>query len=116
MYKAISLSILLVFALVLTGQQALAKLPTGVISGTVTDESGAVIANAAINGVTHPIIPVCAPAQRWDLSMSGHREGRSVYEALLVKLQKRFSNHFAGQLSYALQNLDTDYTNVAANN
>ena len=43
-------------------------------------------------------------------------EGRSVYEALLVKLQKRFSNHFAGQLSYALQNLDTDYTNVAANN
>ena len=43
-------------------------------------------------------------------------EGRSVYEALLVKLQKRFSNHIAGQLSYALQNLDTDYTNVAANN
>jgi hypothetical protein len=43
-------------------------------------------------------------------------EGRSVYEALLVKLQKRLSHRIQGQLSYAFQNLDTDYTNVAANN
>lgn len=48
MCKAISLSILLVFALVLTGTTAFGQTPTGVISGTVTDESGAVIANAAI--------------------------------------------------------------------
>ena len=80
--------------------------------------------NWFVNGVTHPIIPVCAPAQRYVPGQECVQgpinewtpEGRSVYEALLVKLQKRFSNHFAGQLSYALQNLDTDYTNVAANN
>jgi hypothetical protein len=80
--------------------------------------------NWFVNGVTHPIIPVCLPAQRYVPGQECVQgpinewtpEGRSVYEALLVKLQKRFSNHFAGQLSYALQNLDTDYTNVAANN
>jgi hypothetical protein len=48
MCKAISLSILLVLALVLTGTTAFGQTPTGVISGTVTDESGAVIANAVI--------------------------------------------------------------------
>ena len=48
MCKAISLLISLVFALVLTGTTAFGQTPTGVISGTVTDESGAVIANAAI--------------------------------------------------------------------
>lgn len=66
-----------------------------------------------VNGVTHPIIPVCAPAQRYVPGQECVQgpinewtpEGRSVYEALLVKLQKRFSNHFAGQLSYVLQNL-----------
>jgi hypothetical protein len=48
MCKAISLSTLLVFALLSTGLTVSAQTPTGIISGTVTDESGAVIANAAI--------------------------------------------------------------------
>src|SRR5579872_960767 len=48
MFKALSLSILLVVALVLTGITVWAQVPTGVISGTVTDESGAVIPSAAI--------------------------------------------------------------------
>jgi hypothetical protein len=48
MCKAISLSTLLVFALVVTIFTVSAQTPTGIISGTVTDESGAVIANAAI--------------------------------------------------------------------
>ncbi len=80
--------------------------------------------NWFVNGVTQPIIPVCTPAQRYVPGQECVQgpinewtpEGRSVYEALLVKLQKRFSHRIQGQLSYALQNLDTDYTNVAANN
>ena len=48
MCKAISLSILLISALVLTGITVFAQTPSGIISGTVTDESGAVIANSAI--------------------------------------------------------------------
>ena len=80
--------------------------------------------NWFVNGVTNPIIPVCTPAQRYVPGQECVQgpinewtpEGRSVYEALLVKLQKRFSHRFQGQLSYALQNLDTDYNVVAANN
>jgi hypothetical protein len=80
--------------------------------------------NWFVNGVTQPIIPVCTPAQRYVPGQECVQgpinewtpEGRSVYEALLVKVQKRFSNRIQGQLSYAFQNLDTDYTNVAANN
>ena len=49
MCKAICLSILLIPALVLTGIRVSAQTPTGIISGTVTDESGAVIANGAIS-------------------------------------------------------------------
>ena len=49
MCKAISLSIWLIPALVLTGITVSAQTPTGIISGIVTDESGAVIANAAIS-------------------------------------------------------------------
>lgn len=80
--------------------------------------------NWYVNGVTQPIIPVCTPAQRYVPGQECVQgpinewtpEGRSVYEALLVKLQKRFSHGFQGQVSYALQNLDTDYNVVAANN
>ena len=80
--------------------------------------------NWFVNGVTQPIIPVCTPAQRYIPGQECVQgpinewtpEGRSVYEALLVKVQKRFSHRIQGQLSYAFQNLDTDYTNVAANN
>jgi len=80
--------------------------------------------NWFVNGVPQPIIPRCTAAERYVPGQECVQgpinewtpEGRSVYEALLVKLQKRFSNRFQGQLSYAFQNLDTDYTNVAANN
>ena len=80
--------------------------------------------NWFVNGATQPIIPVCTPAQRYIPGQECVQgpinewtpEGRSVYEALLVKVQKRFSHRVQGQLSYAFQNLDTDYTNVAANN
>ncbi|HEX6894241.1 MAG TPA: hypothetical protein VF146_03155, partial [Bryobacteraceae bacterium] len=80
--------------------------------------------NWFVNGVTHPIIPVCTAAQRYIPGQECVQgpinewtpEGRSVYEALLVKLQKRFSHRYQFQLSYAFQNLDTDYTVVAANN
>ena len=80
--------------------------------------------NWFVNGATQPIIPVCTPAQRYIPGQECVQgpinewtpEGRSVYEALLVKVQKRFSHRIQGQLSYAFQNLDTDYTNVAANN
>ena len=47
--KPISVSTLLIPALVLTGITVSAQTPTGIISGTVTDASGAVIANAAIS-------------------------------------------------------------------
>jgi hypothetical protein len=52
MCKAISLSTLLVFALVLTEITVSAQTPTGIISGTVTDESGAVVPNATVS-ITH---------------------------------------------------------------
>jgi hypothetical protein len=35
-------------------------------------------------------------------------EGRSVYEALLATVNKRFSNHYQFLVSYALQNLNTN--------
>jgi len=41
-------------------------------------------------------------------------EGRSVYNGLLVKLQKRFSNHYQFTASYALQRLST-VINAGAN-
>ena len=63
-----------------------------------------------------PVIPVCTPAQNFVASAqcsSGaitfwEDQGRSSYNALLVKVQKRFANHFAFQASYAFQR---NYTN-----
>jgi hypothetical protein len=60
-----------------------------------------------------PVIPVCTAAQ---VSVPGAEcstgsitfwtpEGRSVYDAMLVKFQKRFSNHYQFIVSYALQKL-----------
>src|SRR5689334_13471002 len=49
MCKVMSGSIRLVFALILTEVAVFAQTPTGIITGTVTDESGAVIANAGIS-------------------------------------------------------------------
>jgi hypothetical protein len=62
-----------------------------------------------------PIIPVCTRAQVADPSAECSTgsitfwtpEGRSVYDALLVKFQKRFSNHYQFIVSYALQKLVT---------
>src|SRR5712672_2552598 len=49
MYKAISGSILLVFALTFSAITVSGQSPTGIITGTVTDASGAVIANTKIS-------------------------------------------------------------------
>ena len=64
-----------------------------------------------INGVQTPVIPICTPHSiTWRArnapparSRSGLPEGRSVYDGLLIKLNKRFSNHFNFVASYALQ-------------
>jgi len=63
-----------------------------------------------------PVIPVCTPAQNFVASAqcsSGaitfwEDQGRSLYNALLVKVQKRFANHFAFQASYAYQRNKTN--------
>jgi hypothetical protein len=58
-----------------------------------------------------PVIPLCAPAQ---LFVPGQEcsagaitvwtdQGRSIYEAMLVKLAKRFGHHYSFTASYALQ-------------
>jgi hypothetical protein len=61
-----------------------------------------------------PIIPVCTSAAQVtnpaaECSTGSITfwvpEGRSVYDALLVKFQKRFSNHYQFIVSYALQKL-----------
>ena len=64
-----------------------------------------------VNGKPDPVIPQCAASQ---LNVPGQEcsngsitfwdpEGRSVYDALLVKLNKRFSSHYQFTASYALQ-------------
>jgi hypothetical protein len=64
-----------------------------------------------VNGQPAPVIPTCTAAQRF---MPGQTcstgsitfwvdQGRSVYNGLLVKLQKRMSHHFQYTASYALQ-------------
>lgn len=58
-----------------------------------------------------PAIPVCTPAEAANPLAECSTgsitfwtpEGRSVYDALLVKLTKRFSHHFNAVVSYALQ-------------
>jgi hypothetical protein len=64
-----------------------------------------------INGVQTPVIPICSPSQNFvpgqECSTGAITmwtpEGRSVYDGLLVKLNKRLSNHFQFVASYALQ-------------
>jgi hypothetical protein len=48
MLKSHSVSLLWIISLALIGMTALAQVPTGIISGTVTDESGAVVPNATV--------------------------------------------------------------------
>jgi hypothetical protein len=86
-----------------------------------------------IGGKQTPVIPVCTPAQAlsftpglecsngaitfWD------EQGRTVYDGLLVKLQKRMSRHYQFTASYALQkelnmaavNLDNLYSGYGQN-
>ena len=62
-----------------------------------------------------PVIPLCAPSQVYTPGIecsSGsitvwNDEGRSLYNALLMKAQKRYSNKLFFQVSYAYQHLDT---------
>ncbi len=69
-----------------------------------------------INGVQTPVIPKCTTTQLFVLSAqcsSGPMQffvpqGRSVYEALLMTINKRLSNHYQFLVSYALQNLNSN--------
>jgi len=66
------------------------------------------------SAVSGPVIPACAPSQLFvagqECSTGGITvwvpQGRSIYEGLLVRLDKRFSNRFQFTASYALQNLN----------
>ncbi|HLG97464.1 MAG TPA: TonB-dependent receptor [Bryobacteraceae bacterium] len=70
--------------------------------------------NEFVNGVRTPAIPACKtapdlnPNDQCSTGSLGFNEnyGRAVYNALLVKVQKRFSNHYQFTVSYAYQNLD----------
>jgi hypothetical protein len=71
-----------------------------------------------------PVIPVCAPSQYYvpgqECSTGSITfwvpEGRSVYDALLVKLQKRLSHRVQLVASYALQKLAAENATVNLNN
>ena len=71
--------------------------------------------NRFVSGVRTPVIPVCTPAQNF---VPGQQcstgtitiwtdQGRAIYNGMLVKLAKRFENHFQFQASYALQRATT---------
>ena len=70
--------------------------------------------NKFVNGVRTPVIPACTTSPDLnpnDECSSGPltfllTQGRSVYEGLLVKLAKRFSNRYQFTASYAYQNLN----------
>ena len=71
--------------------------------------------NRYINGVHLPVIPACAkPNFTPGVECSNGSitqwtdQGRSIYEGLLVRLSKRFSNRYQFSVNYALQNLNTD--------
>ena len=77
-----------------------------------------------VNGVRKPVIPACTTAPDFnpnDVCSTGGlsfllNQGRSVYEGLLVKLQKRLSNRYQFTASYAYQNLNALYNVVNYNN
>ena len=70
--------------------------------------------NTFVNGVRTPAIPACKtapdlnPNDQCSTGSLGFNEnyGRAVYNALLVKWQKRMSNRYQFTVSYAYQNLD----------
>jgi hypothetical protein len=80
--------------------------------------------NAYSNGVQQSIIPVCTLSQRYVPGQECVQgpinqwtpEGRSIYEGLLVKLQKRLSHRYLFIASYAYQNLNTDYIPYSSEN
>jgi hypothetical protein len=67
-----------------------------------------------VNGVQTPVIPVCPAAERYTVGVECSNgpitqwtdQGRSVYEGLLVKVQKRLSHRYIFSVNYALQNLN----------
>jgi hypothetical protein len=71
-----------------------------------------------------PVIPVCTPAQYYvpgqECSTGSITfwvpEGRSVYDAMLVKFQKRLSHRYQYIVSYALQKLLSENASVNLNN
>jgi hypothetical protein len=77
-----------------------------------------------INGVQTPVVPVCTQAQLFQLGQEcvtgGITEwtegGRTVYNGLLMKLNKRFSNRYQFTVSYALQDQKSIGTIVDLNN
>ncbi len=68
--------------------------------------------NRRIAGVQSPVIRICAPAERSNPAIQCSNGsitfwtpgGRSTYNAMLLKLDKRFSDHFLFTVSYALTN------------
>src|SRR5271165_5147704 len=70
--------------------------------------------NEFVNGVRTPAIPACKtapdlnPNDQCSTGSLGFNQnyGRAVYNALLVKWQKRMSNRYQFTVSYAYQNLD----------
>jgi hypothetical protein len=75
--------------------------------------------NEFVNSVRTPVIPACTispdlnPNDNCSTGALGFQEnqGRSIYEGLLVKLQKRMSHHYQFTASYAFQNLNA-LTNI----
>jgi hypothetical protein len=70
------------------------------------------------------VIPLCQPSQYYVAGQECSTgsitfwtpEGRSVYDGLLVKAQKRFAHRFLFQASYALQKLVAENAGVDMNN
>lgn len=81
-------------------------------------------ANEYVNGVVSPVIPFCTASQLFRPGQECSTgaltildpQGRTIYEALLVKLSKRLSNHFQFLVSYAFQNSNSDSTVLNLNN
>ena len=67
--------------------------------------------NQYTNGVRTPVIPLCTPAEAQIVSAECSTgsitvwtdEGRSIYEGMLLKVNKRMDHHFQFIASYALQ-------------
>jgi hypothetical protein len=80
--------------------------------------------NEYVNGVQSPVMPVCTSSQLFVPSAVCSTgaisildpQGRTLYEAMLLKLSKRFSNHFQFLVSYAFQNDNSNQTVLNYNN